>query len=60
MGWTADTQVLSNVNIVQDFQDFLHKNGVYVIKNSNLIGSNIQAVIIGIEEPVWTETKIIY
>ena len=52
MGWTADTQVLSNVNIVQDFQDFLYRNGVYITKNSNLITNNIQAIIIGIKELV--------
>ena len=59
IGWTADTWALSNVNIIQDFQDFLCRNRVYITKNSNLIISNIQAVIIGIEELVWTEAKII-
>ena len=58
MGWTADTQALSNANIIWDFQNFLHRNGVYVAKNSNPIASNIQAIIIGTEEPVQTETKI--
>ena len=60
MGWTADTQALSNINIVQDFQDFLYRNGVYITKNSNLITNNIQAIIIGIEELVQIEVKIIY
>ena len=57
-GWTADTQAFKNANIVQDFRDFLCRNGVYVAENSNPIASNIQAVIIGIEEPVWTEAEI--
>ena len=60
MEWTADTWALSNVSIVQNFQDFLYRNGVYIAKNSNLIINNIQAVIISTEEPVWTEAKIIY
>ena len=60
MGQTTNTQALSNINIIQDFQDFLHKNGVYITKNNNLITSNIQAVIINIKEPIWTEAKIIY
>ena len=59
MGWTADTQVLGNVNIIRDFRDFLHRNRVYVAENSNPITSNIQAVIIGTKEPVWTEAEII-
>ena len=60
MGWTANTQALSNINIVQNFRDFLCKNKVYIIKNGNLITSNIQAVIISIKELVQTETEIIY
>ena len=60
MGQTANTQALSNVNIIQDFQDFLYRNRVYITENSNPIASNIQAVIISIEEPVQTEAKIIY
>ena len=59
MGQTTDTQALSNVNIVQDFRDFLRRNRVYITKNSNPIASNIQAVIISIEEPVQTEAEII-
>ena len=59
MGQTADTQALGNINIVQDFQDFLYRNGVYIAKNGNPIASNIQAVIINIEEPVWIKAKII-
>ena len=60
MEWTADTWALSNVSIVQDFQDFLRRNRVYVTENGNPIASNIQAVIISIEEPIWTEAEIIY
>ena len=60
MGWTTDTQALSNINIIQDFQDFLYRNRVYIAENGNPITSNIQAVIIGIKELVWTEAKIIY
>ena len=60
MGQTANTQALSNINIIQDFQDFLYRNGVYITKNGNLITSSIQAVIISIEELVQTEAKIIY
>jgi hypothetical protein len=51
-GWTTDTWVLGNANIVQDFQDFLRRNRVYIIENGNPIASNIQAVIISIEKPV--------
>ena len=58
-GQTANTQALGNANIVRDFRDFLHRNRVYVTKNGNLITSNIQAIIISIEELVWTEAKII-
>ena len=58
MGWTTDTQALSNTNIVWDFQDFLYRNGAYITKNGNLITSNIQAVIISIKEPVQTEAEI--
>ena len=60
MGQTANTQALSNADIIWDFRNFLYRNRVYVAKNSNLITSNIQAVIISIEEPEWTEAKIIY
>jgi len=60
MGWTADTWALGNVNIVWDFQDFLHRNGVYVAENSSPIASNIQAVITSAEELIWTETEIIH
>ena len=59
-GWTADTWALRNANIVQDFRDFLYRNGVYVTKNGNPIISNIQAVITSIEELVQPEDKIIY
>ena len=59
MGQTTDTQALGNISIIQDFQDFLYRNGVYVAENSNLIVSNIQAVITSIEELIWTEAKII-
>ena len=58
MGWTADTQALGNASIIWDFRDFLRRNGVYVAKNSNPITSNIQAVIVSTEEPVWMEAEI--
>ena len=55
MGWTADTQALSNINIVWNFQDFLQENGVFVLINGGNIRDNIQKQVLNIEkEYKWT------
>ena len=54
MGWTADTWALGNVNIVQDFQDFLRENGVFIPIDGGAIGDNIQQVLDVEEEHEWT------
>ena len=50
----------NNIIIIRNFRDFLYRNRVYIAKNSNPITSNIQAVIIGIEELIQIKAKIIY
>ena len=60
MGQTTNTQAFSNISIIQDFQDFLYRNRVYIAENGNLITSNIQAVIISTEELIQIEAKIIH
>ena len=60
MGWTADTQVLSNINIIQDFRNFLRENGVFVpIDGGGTIGDNIQEQVLDAEEEhEWTPQEI--
>ena len=51
MGQTANTQVLGNVNIVQDFRNFLQENGVFVpINRGGIIRDNIQKQVLNTEE----------
>ena len=59
MGWTANTQALSNINIVRNFQDFLRENGVFVPINGGNIGDNIQEQVLNAkEEHKWTPQEI--
>ena len=58
MGWTTDTWALGNVNIVQDFQDFLRENGVFIPMDGGAIGDNIQQVLDVEEEHEWTPQEI--
>ena len=58
MEQTADTQALNNINIVQDFQDFLRENGVFIPMDGGAIGDNIQQVLNAEEEHEWTPQEI--
>ena len=59
MGWTANTQILSNINIVQNFRDFLQESGVFVPINRGNIGDNIQKQVLDAEkEHKWTPQEI--
>ena len=59
MGWTADTWALGNINIVQNFRDFLRENGVFVPINGGNIGDNIQKQVLDAEkEHKWTPQEI--
>ena len=46
MGQTANTQALSNIYIIQDFQDFLQEKGVFIPINGGNIGNNIQKQVL--------------
>ena len=50
MGQTANTQVLNNINIVQNFQNFLWENGVFIPINRGNIGDNIQKQVLNAEK----------
>ena len=55
MGQTANTQALSNINIVWNFQDFLRENEVFIPINGGNIGDNIQKQVLNAEkEYKWT------
>ena len=59
MGQTANTQALSNINIVQNFQDFLQENGVFIPINGGNIGDNIQEQVLNAKkEYKWTSQEI--
>ena len=50
MGWTTNTQALSNINIIQNFQNFLQENGVFIPINRGNIGDNIQEQVLNTKE----------
>ena len=50
MGWTTNTQALGNINIVQNFRDFLQENGVFIPINGGIIGDNIQEQVLDAKE----------
>ena len=61
MGWTTDTQALSNINIVQNFRDFLRENRVFIPITGGIIGDNIQKQVLDAEEEhKWTPQEIKY
>ena len=56
-----EIQVPTKKNIVQDFRDFLQKNGVFIPKDRGTIKDNIQEQVIDVkEEHKWTSQKIKY
>ena len=56
--WTLNTWKLGNTQVVQEFRDFLRRNGVAVVKDGSSIAGNIQAIIDNQQEPNWTPEEI--
>ena len=55
VGWTKETWVPVNKNIVQEFHNFFWKYGVFVPMDGGIIGNNIQEHVIDTkEEHKWT------
>ena len=55
VGQIKETQALANKDIVQDFRNFLQKNGVFVPIDRGIIKDNIQKQVINVkEEHEWT------
>ena len=55
VGWTKETQILMNKDIVQDFCNFLWEYRVFVLIDGGVIRNNIQEYVIDAkEEHKWT------
>ena len=56
---TKEIQALAKKDIVQDFQNFLWENGVFVLIDRGTIGDNIQEQVLNAkEEHKWTLQEI--